>query len=196
MSRLSEAQALHANLQLALVALQVAEQRAVSVFARIMAGKLHRELGYPSIHLHHCTREQVLLMALEAFDGESSPRGNSASPYQVMVYRCEDCGTSRVQGQPLGAAEADQVDCDAQVLEPGKRSLRTIAPSRRRAVLRRDSHRCRRCGSSRFLEIHHVKAVGQGGGNSVEILITLCSRCHRHLHEQSGRARARRPEPG
>lgn len=88
-------------------------------------------------------------------------------------------------------AEAEQAACDARVVKPNGRARQSIPPARRRAVLVRDGHRCRRCGATRFLEIHHERPVSAGGGNEAENLVTLCSRCHRRLHEHSGRATTR-----
>jgi len=133
--------------------------------------------------LHHCTREQVLMMALESFSGDSSPRGDS--PYQVIVHRCEECGKSEVGDVELSEAEAEQVACDSRILEPGKRNRATIPPARRRAVLARDGHQCRtkRCKSKHFLEVHHIVPRSRGGTNDESNLITLCSSCHRLIHE-------------
>ena len=132
--------------------------------------------------LHHCSREQVLMMALESFSGDSSPRGDT--PYQVIVHRCEECGKSEVGDVELSEAEAEQVACDSRVLEPGKRNRATIPPARRRAVLARDGHQCRTagCKSKHFLEVHHIVPRSRGGTNSEANLITLCSACHRLAH--------------
>ena len=134
--------------------------------------------------LHHCSREQVLMMALEAFSGESSPRGDSS--YQVIVHRCEECGKSEVDGAQVGEAATEQIACDSRVLAPGKRNRATIPPARRRAVLARDGHRCRTrgCNAKHFLEVHHIVPRSRGGTNDEANLITLCSSCHRLAHEQ------------
>ena len=134
--------------------------------------------------LHRCSREQVLMMALEAFSGTESPRGDS--PYQVVVHRCEECGKTQVDETELSRAEAEQVSCDSRLLQPGKPNRATIPPARRRAVLARDGHRCRTkgCKSKHFLEVHHIKPRSRGGTNAASNLITLCSACHRLIHEQ------------
>ena len=136
--------------------------------------------------LHRCSRERVLMMALEAFGGsgvESSPRGDS--PYQVIVHRCEECGKTAVDGAELSRAEAEQVACDSRVLESGKRNRATIPPARRRGVLARDGHRCQTkgCNAKRFLEVHHVVPRIRGGSNDEANLITLCSSCHGLVHQ-------------
>lgn len=53
----------------------------------------------------------------------------------------------------------------------------------------RDQRRCThesptgsRCNQARWIEIHHKTPVRQGGGNTLENLITLCSAHHRYQH--------------
>ncbi len=139
---------------------------------------------------HHCSREQVLLMALESFagNGDESTRVDGGSPYQVIVHHCPSCETKLVGPDRRGLSEAEgaQIDCDSKVLEPGHRNRQSIPPARRRAILIRDGHRCRArgCNATCFLEVHHLKARSEGGDNGEQNLITLCSSCHRHLHEQ------------
>ena len=147
--------------------------------------------------LHHCTREQVLMMALESFSGDSSPRGDS--PYQVIVHRCEECGKAEAGDVELSETEAEQVACDSRVLEPGKRNRASIPPARRRAVLARDGHRCttKGCNSKYFLEVHHIVPRSRGGTNDETNLIALCSSCHRLVHERAGYdPRQERPRVG
>lgn len=61
------------------------------------------------------------------------------------------------------------------------------------SVYRRDQNKCRSCGwtreawvsdSPRFLELHHVLAHADGGGNSANNLVVLCSRCHDEVHAE------------
>jgi 5-methylcytosine-specific restriction endonuclease McrA len=64
----------------------------------------------------------------------------------------------------------------------------TRLPHRCAAVLARDRHRCAtpRGRSAHFLEVHQVMPRGRRGSNRAENLITLCSRCHRFMHESGG----------
>lgn len=41
---------------------------------------------------------------------------------------------------------------------------------------------CQNCGSSEFLEIHHIVPIVFGGSNKITNLATLCGICHRHAH--------------
>jgi 5-methylcytosine-specific restriction endonuclease McrA len=135
-------------------------------------------------------RMDLVLAGLEALvANEAEGPVASAPPVQVVVHQCPDCGeaaaiTSRGE-QRLAPAQVEALACDARVLEPGKPNRATIPPSTRAKVLARDRHRCTTsgCGTTRFLEVHHVVARADGGGNDMENLVTLCSRCHRHRHE-------------
>ena len=40
------------------------------------------------------------------------------------------------------------------------------------------------CGQIRFLEVHHLVPRSEGGKNTMDNLVTLCSGCHRLLHER------------
>ncbi|MBC8365946.1 HNH endonuclease [bacterium] len=139
---------------------------------------------------HHCDRVRVLLMALESLLAESTRVDSSGSPYQVIVHKCPSCETKSTgqQRRGLSAAESAQIDCDSSLLEAGQRNKTSIPPTRRRAVLIRDGHRCQTkgCRSTSFLEVHHIKPRIRGGDNREANLITLCSSCHRHLHERGG----------
>lgn len=52
----------------------------------------------------------------------------------------------------------------------------------RKAVYRRDHYRCALCDSTDGLQIHHAIPRGKGGPSTVQNLITLCWRCHAHIH--------------
>lgn len=45
-------------------------------------------------------------------------------------------------------------------------------------ALQRDDYRCRICGSTEGLEVHHINPRMLGGDDSLENLITLCVLCH------------------
>lgn len=92
--------------------------------------------------------------------------------------------TSRRPDPPVGV----------YVLEPGRQSPehdRRIPDPVRRAVLRRDSYRCRNRGWSyeewnpsdpRHLELHDVQPHAEDGPNIENNLATLCTVCHARLH--------------
>lgn len=55
---------------------------------------------------------------------------------------------------------------------------------RRYDILRRDGFRCRRCGSTSRLNVHHRWYVygRQPWQYPDRCLVTLCERCHRRVH--------------
>ena len=57
----------------------------------------------------------------------------------------------------------------------------TLDPKIRKEVLERDGHRCRVCGRTTNLHIHHIRKRRDGGSNDVWNLITLCPGCHRAI---------------
>ena len=60
-----------------------------------------------------------------------------------------------------------------------------ITEATRREVLLRDQFRCRRCGETDLdkLHLHHVLFRSLLGKHGADNLVTLCSECHRLLHD-------------
>ena len=153
--------------------------------------KLHKLRAVPA----GSSREEILLAALEALvssaNSELSPRGDTGTPYRIIVSECPSCKRARVQTnrgtKQIAKHELQAMQCDATIEDEQGRRRRTIPPRVRRAVLKRDQHRCQApgCTNTRFLEIHHIKPLQNGGTNDLENLVTLCSSCHRLRHRDS-----------
>ncbi|MFZ1731230.1 MAG: HNH endonuclease signature motif containing protein [Bacteroidota bacterium] len=89
------------------------------------------------------------------------------------------------------------LDVGMYVLQADRQSPehdRTIKDDVRREVLRRDAYTCKECQWSheewnpsdpRHLEIHHVVPHAEGGENTEENLMTLCTVCHDKAHRHS-----------
>jgi hypothetical protein len=62
---------------------------------------------------------------------------------------------------------------------------RHLTAAQRKALLRRDRYCCRTpgCPNHLWLHIHHVKWYSHDGKTLPENLITLCTGCHRNVHE-------------
>ena len=83
-------------------------------------------------------------------------------------------------------------------VETEKTGRQSISAAIIHKVTLRDGGQCtyvspdgRRCECSRFLHLHHVKPVVQGGENTVENLTTLCAAHHRLIHENDDSKRHR-----
>jgi 5-methylcytosine-specific restriction endonuclease McrA len=141
-------------------------------------------------------RSELLLEAMaelvEARD-QKAPRGGlqNGPPFQIHIHQCPDCSKATVstsKGElPVSKDVMKRAHCDSQIDEEGKRNTSTIPPATRRKVLARDRHCCRvpGCEHTKFLEVHHIQPREYGGGNDPENLITLCSACHRLMHEKT-----------
>lgn len=55
----------------------------------------------------------------------------------------------------------------------------------RQYALVRDGRRCRICGESRAVDVHHITPRAQGGSDDASNLITLCPTHHALQHRRS-----------
>lgn len=49
----------------------------------------------------------------------------------------------------------------------------------RKVIIARDGGRCKKCGRTTGLEVHHITPVREDGSDEPENLITLCGVCHK-----------------
>jgi len=142
----------------------------------------------------------LLEMARQILGG---PDDEGRSSYQIGINLCPSCNAAQqpANGQLLvvGTEVVEMAQCDARVLPEhpaestsaaptnahvGARASQTIPPALRRTVLQRDHRRCRipGCRNALFLDVHHIRLRSEGGPNSADNLITVCSAHHRALH--------------
>jgi hypothetical protein len=151
----------------------------------------------------------LLLMARHVLGG---PVDEGRASYQVAMTICEAClratQTGRGEAVEVTAEVAAMARCDAQILprarvgqanrvymgqaehaharepEQSVKATQTIPPAVRRAVLRRDQHRCQvpGCRHATFVDVHHIQPRDEGGGHEPENLLTLCGAHHRACH--------------
>jgi hypothetical protein len=146
--------------------------------------------------------EALVAMAGSSLSGEAA--GSPAEQYQVVVHvEAKDGAAVLEDGVALAPETAERLACDAslvEIVEKGGeplsvgRKTRTVPPSIRRALQRRD-RRCQfpGCENRRFLHAHHIRHWARGGETRLDNLVLLCSRHHRFVHE-SGYSVARRGE--
>jgi hypothetical protein len=132
---------------------------------------------------------QVALTVCESCrNGMQQGRGELVNVTHEVVEMAE------CDGQHLGHVESS-VHLGASDEPPGghtdsnthvgtHRARQAIPPALRRAVLRRDGGRCRvpGCRHAVFTDVHHLRLRSEGGVNSIENLVTLCSAHHRAIH--------------
>lgn len=90
--------------------------------------------------------------------------------------------TSQRLSCDCGVVHSVENDC-GETLSVGRKT-RTIAPSIRRALERRDGG-CRfpGCSCTRYVDGHHIKHWANGGETKLSNLVLLCRRHHRLVHE-------------
>lgn len=137
------------------------------------------------------------LAALDALDPATKRGGlGRTQRYQVLVHiRAGDESPSAHLhlGPALSAAARRRITCDAPlrwVLEEEGRPVawgrlkRTVEPVLRRLIEDRDRG-CRvpGCAQTRWIEVHHIRHVEDGGETVDDNLICLCPRHHRAHHD-------------
>jgi len=125
-------------------------------------------------------------------DRDDSPDGRA--PHQIALTTCVQCrrvwqdgGGQVIEVPPEVLA---RVRCDAQEIghvdgDAPKRATQTIPPAIRRQVLRRDHRRCSvpGCGSSRWVDLHHIRARTDGGDHEPSNITTTCTGHHAAVHQ-------------
>ena len=143
--------------------------------------------------------EEEMILFRRAQDLVSQKQGKSVNfaetQLELLKTYLEKCDpvkkAQRCQKRkPSSKAESKKAEPSRDRCEekPVRKPLRAEA---RHAVNLRDQGRCQaitpdgsKCGQSRWIHYHHVKPVVEGGGNSVENIITLCSGHHRLWHRE------------
>jgi hypothetical protein len=151
---------------------------------------------------HGQQQADALGMIAEAALRHELDPGNSGARYQVVVHvdaavlaDPEQPGQSALEDGPhVPAGTCQRLACDAsrvvmrhdregRITEVGVRT-RTIPPSLRRALQRRDQG-CRFPGCGlRYTQGHHIRHWAHGGPTKLSNLMLLCRRHHRAVHEE------------
>lgn len=50
-------------------------------------------------------------------------------------------------------------------------------------ILKRDNYECKKCGSIKYIIVHHIIPLEKGGTHDEKNLITLCRKCHIKEHK-------------
>jgi hypothetical protein len=145
---------------------------------------------------HVLSDEDVLgLLARRALGRTDEPE---KAAFQIAMTVCEGCGKgwreSSGERVPVAPEVVEAARCDAEEIgnpsDPRgatKRATRTIPPSVKRAVARRDGGRCivPGCRSTKCLEAHHLDPLHEGGTHDPDRMGMLCWAHHRAVHRGS-----------
>lgn len=95
------------------------------------------------------------------------------------MYRCAGCRAyyRTAPYRTIGLSRICSPNCEQIMRHAGD-----IPRDTRAAVLERDQHRCRYCGTTQNLHLHHINYRSQGIDHSESNLITLCADHHALVH--------------
>jgi 5-methylcytosine-specific restriction enzyme A len=92
---------------------------------------------------------------------------------------CLHCNSHHQSSYSCPKREAKRYAASAARKARGRHAWRVA----RTAARQRDGNRCRRCGGTQRLQVHHVTPISEGGERyALDNLITLCSSCHAQQH--------------
>jgi hypothetical protein len=111
-------------------------------------------------------------------------------PVEAEVLAMAACDAEQVGAPARPANENDRAEAPARAEAPTPhathvgRARQAVPPALRRAVLARDRHRCQvpGCTHTHFVDVHHIRPRSDGGRNTLDNLITLCTAHHRAIH--------------
>lgn len=161
--------------------------------------------------IRHLSQEECgpvpITEALECFAAEclSGEPANSKIRARLLAEARRDIDARRQEAEdapeaPWEAAAAEETPCpgmpEMQLVKNTRvttwenarlhfnEESRLLTAPQRREILRRDGYRCAvpGCPHHLWLQMHHVVFYCRGGATVPENLITVCSRCHRHIH--------------
>ena len=124
--------------------------------------------------------EACLDLYLERFDPVRKAERAARREETADSVRTENKASERAPAETVRAIRSES-------WHSGRRPL---TAQQKHAVFRRDRGRCthvdaqgKRCDSDRYVQLHHIHPVSQGGGNEPENLTTLCSFHHDLVHQ-------------
>lgn len=169
--------------------------------------KVQVKKNTPKVRLEMGLSEKLMLKIRRAQDLISQKRRGTANLeicFDVIVDEylrkhdpVEKAKRQKVKGklniEDIREEALDQPN-EVQVSRPvgkGQRKRQPLPASVKHQVYLNSEGRCtvtdergRRCRSTRFLEIHHIKPLSQGGGDDIENLTLVCSGHHRAIHHR------------
>jgi HNH endonuclease len=109
----------------------------------------------------------------------SLPRGDLAGGDHVTLKFCLDCNGHHDSAYSCPQREARHYRTSAARKARGRHAWRLA----RTAARQRDGQRCRGCGGTQRLQVHHVIPISEGGERyALSNLVTLCRDCHNARH--------------
>ena len=103
---------------------------------------------------------------------------------EQQLARVRKAATQDLQWTEVIHAQTEACPGNPEIAMVNPKS-RVPTKAQRRQILRRDGHRCAvpGCQNTLWLHIHHVIFYADGGLTIADNLITLCTKCHKNVHD-------------
>jgi len=117
-----------------------------------------------------------------------SARKNTVSADGDCQKKVSDCSREQFAGQSEEKSVPTRVALKGQVSRVKQKQSRTkripLPAKLKHQVFLRDQGKCSQanCADARWIQIHHIKPVSEGGFNKLENLTTLCWAHHKMIH--------------
>jgi HNH endonuclease len=153
----------------------------------LLSEMARRVLGAPTDS--GCSGYRITYERCPACGQGAQVSGGERIPVDAEIIDMAACDGEHLpasSSSPMSAANENATGGDTPVTHVGrpKRARRAIPPALRRAVLARDRGCCRvpGCTNTHFVDVHHIRPRSEGGTNTIENLITICTAHHRAAH--------------
>jgi hypothetical protein len=166
------------------------------------------ERGAKTVELRMILEPEVAAMFHQTLRELSQEAGRRLSSSETLEYLCAERGAgpreaardvAAEEAAPWAAVAAEETPC------PGVPDLQLVAravphwsndrlqfnpenrlatPAQRREMLRRDGYSCSTpgCPNILWLQVHHIVYFHRGGATVPENMLSVCSKCHKHIH--------------
>jgi len=131
--------------------------------------------------------EMELFRRAQELQAQKAGRIVSLAETQVVLLKCY-----LEKNDPVRKAERAKKKPPADRSQDRPRP-QSIPAAVKHEVHRRDRGRCQArnpngttCGETKWIHLHHLKPKNEGGTDTAENLVTLCSAHHRHWHKRVG----------
>ena len=152
-------------------------------------GRAGVDAGGQSFLVDETVTEMVACDCQELGEGDGKV---AAGEQQGAAHECPQLGTDNgdashcphTGAEDKGASQGPQLGTCAPARSV-RRARQNIPPATRRQVLRRDRMHCvvDGCRNHRFLDVHHLTPVAEGGGHDPEQMLSVCGSHHRAVHQ-------------
>ena len=102
---------------------------------------------------------------------------------EIRFSRCQECGNKEYKTKPLHNSLHSSAESLHKIKRKSNKRI-TVSKEVYNIVIERDKYCCRLCGSTNWIQLHHILYRSQRKDliNDINNCIMLCDNCHRLVH--------------